>query len=1226
MKRLIEDLPVSNNEMMEWANGYYDWLTFNTRPVVPLAINSDNYLVKAHYHTETGRGGYFAPESGTSEGQFLTLLGALEMYETTKELKWLGQAEKLAQSALDNLYAGQQFPTKEFDESNIFAPHWLFNAESQSFTAENYYLQDKVSFKNGVGTLKKLYDARKIFSVRALDAELVWENPFSEIIGESYEVKEFTTEDKTFTITLVKDYTGDLLVCSSDMGGPQIEPGENYEAWPIWRKLGDRETSCAVDSLWWSYDCWQRLYQFTGNEKYKILVENLKGFIKYACSLANANDYITINTKNTNPLDGVGNFFVGDLRYPKNAEISRNKYGETVLDIPEGVGTVQTGKGGIDEPISDDRHYLLRLAAKNTTKVSIIASDAKGYDPTREWSATVRVNGGSKKQNFDLKQEDFLRTENILWDLFYNPLKENIYTSDNSSVALSEELDSSNREYRKVSFTRGSEKSWDGYYFLGWAQYHPSLQNEWLDELPPFTYKSSGSLEVRFVDEDGWRWVYPLASSKTFKTVTLDKSKFFLYETQNNYGTLPTKPKGKLTEMLFEAVSKSATLWLKTIGEVETLPKGFNLEKMVISYEDTAANQITIDYLRPTPIEGYEYSPWVAPFTVNMVNGGLDDWRGTPYSGYQCPWIWQELDEPTGVDVVLDFLQTAQDEYSRITKTTYRFFTPLYIWDRWDSRQYGEPGTWTWEGPDPNTFWGGYQYRVIETVGKALYNDPTLTKAQVVLEDFFKSMERVWVNPKDSIPTNFMEDGKVYGEYDDPHAAALLMRAAIYAFESRAIDDNLCLRIINKCAISLKRTYAAPSTETDFNGESTLGTWNAHNSWYQFWGGEILHTIALLCRFTKNELFLKTDAGDMFIDTYPMWYEDILEYINIKTPVGVQKAQLVELNNEKATPLQVMTDKGVRAVLGGEKMSVYDLNLLKSNLGFASKTDTTNKAAKFLLQSQTGAVRIRGVLGQSLTNSSIRKTYDFSLDNWANNYAVQPNTTYTYFADVKGTETSVITKNEKDALGGESAWHDIDDSKVFKNGDTIVFSFTTGPTTETVMIYCQNFGADIQLDNIMLVNGKVESKMDYFTGSHDSCQDGLEITIRHSSGEYTNYFNLRDYVDGTAFPMRSNGDICDELTQTHIIKRIAADGSILDDARWIPLNKSLPLLECWEDSWIELKCEGILPKETKFLYPMEYETLINNIINQNSKIQAICGEADSGDILVGQNLKTRGGL
>ncbi|WP_353336583.1 hypothetical protein, partial [Bifidobacterium psychraerophilum] len=100
-------------------------------------------------------------------------------------------------------------------------PHWLYNAK-EDFNADAWYPDLQVQFTDGVATLVMEHTARKVCSVRALDAVLNWQNPYASITGTAYEVESYTSDgDRTFTITLKdRSVTGMLLVVATDEGGP----------------------------------------------------------------------------------------------------------------------------------------------------------------------------------------------------------------------------------------------------------------------------------------------------------------------------------------------------------------------------------------------------------------------------------------------------------------------------------------------------------------------------------------------------------------------------------------------------------------------------------------------------------------------------------------------------------------------------------------------------------------------------------------------------------------------------------------------------------------------------------------------------------------------------------------------------------------------------------------------------------------------------------------------
>ena len=69
-----------------------------------------------------------------------------------------------------------------------------------------------------------------------------------------------------------------------------------------------------------------------------------------------------------------------------------------------------------------------------------------------------------------------------------------------------------------------------------------------------------------------------------------------------------------------------------------------------------------------------------------------------------------------------------------------------------------------------------------------------------------------------------------------------------------------------------------------------------------------------------------------------------------------------------------------------------------------------------------------------------------------NTFSIKPSTTYTIFADVLGTGTSIITKSEKNDEDVESNWHDI---KSVSNGDSIAFTFKSAADSTSYKLYLQ---------------------------------------------------------------------------------------------------------------------------------------------------------------------------
>ena len=290
--------------------------------------------------------------------------------------------------------------------------------------------------------------------------------------------------------------------------------------------------------------------------------------------------------------------------------------------------------------------------------------------------------------------------------------------------------------------------------------------------------------------------------------------------------------------------------FVNSANNEEKLPKNINLKTMIISTEDTSYQEIKIFHLRTLPLTNYPYAPWILPFTINTINNKLNGQMGMPYVGYQAPWLWQELNDETGVLESLKFINDARNAYKKITKSSNNFFAPVFLWDVWNREDYGEKNTFAFNGPDPNATWGGYQYRAIECVAKTLYNDNTLILAREIVEDFLTDIDRVWKSYKDNLVTDFRESGQLLKEYYSSHDVALVLRASLYALKSGVVDKELSMRLINKCVLSLNYNF---NKKTIIGINKLSGTWAKDNKWYMFWGGEILSSLSLLVKFYREE-------------------------------------------------------------------------------------------------------------------------------------------------------------------------------------------------------------------------------------------------------------------------------------------------------------------------------------------------------------------------------------
>jgi uncharacterized phage protein (TIGR02218 family) len=274
--------------------------------------------------------------------------------------------------------------------------------------------------------------------------------------------------------------------------------------------------------------------------------------------------------------------------------------------------------------------------------------------------------------------------------------------------------------------------------------------------------------------------------------------------------------------------------------------------------KEPTAHYLYIERVRPLPMTALPYAPYLIPFTANVLSGQIIEWRGSPGSGYQAPDLWVSIggaNEVVGAQTQLQFLRDAQLSY-QTTRGALGPFAHCYVWDRADSSELGTPGTWVYTWYDPNSEWGGYQYRPLESVarylsatsGNAAHATPRAL-AQTVLSDYLTWLDALsWPSLTGAVagpPTNFTGTAPPARAYEEPHFAALILRACVYALMADAAAP-VAANIVTHATSLASRTWAYLDGKWRASG-ALAGTWSPDGlSWYGFWNAEIVSTLALL--------------------------------------------------------------------------------------------------------------------------------------------------------------------------------------------------------------------------------------------------------------------------------------------------------------------------------------------------------------------------------------------
>ena len=306
--------------------------------------------------------------------------------------------------------------------------------------------------------------------------------------------------------------------------------------------------------------------------------------------------------------------------------------------------------------------------------------------------------------------------------------------------------------------------------------------------------------------------------------------------------------------------------FLNSDGPGTPLPVGspvFDIAWRVLNTHLTTVSpfKLTISEFRPKPDIPLQYMPGVSPFTANYINGENVGWRGPVYTGYQYPSVWDFVPgQQNNSQRILDYLIAAQAAYTAVHPGITGPFAPVYILDRYDSVQYAPAGTFTWNGPDPNTSWEGYQVRPLAATAEFLFNHPQDTKALQICTAFLAYLDTAF-DPVLGFPSDYTVGVAPSHNYFSAHATFMILRAAVYmSLSGHATGPSLS--VITKCRNIIRTRYKD-------------GIWGQGNDdWFSFWNGEILTTFAIIKEY-ELPIF-----GEVELNNY---LKANLAYLNLHT-------------------------------------------------------------------------------------------------------------------------------------------------------------------------------------------------------------------------------------------------------------------------------------------------------------------------------------------------------
>jgi hypothetical protein len=307
-----------------------------------------------------------------------------------------------------------------------------------------------------------------------------------------------------------------------------------------------------------------------------------------------------------------------------------------------------------------------------------------------------------------------------------------------------------------------------------------------------------------------------------------------------------TPPAGNFAAAPFEQFTLVRSDFLRANDGTTPFPGGATVIRRVgITYNTSTAVKMEIRSVIKDVPSLYQYVPGAQPFTANTMYGKLIDWRGPIYTGYQAPWTWHRAGNAVAANNCIDLIEAAQNDYTAKFPSIQGPFSPVYYLPRKDNEQYGPANTFGWAGPDPNTFWGGFQYRTSSQL--ALYRmEATSAKCDAMLTKFINWLEFNWptASPPGPPPTTFPATAPPYVQYNsEVYMTSLAGLTALYCKKKTIGDQTKVNTILSKAIAKLDYDY------TQNEGTAYRGSWMANVAevdrfYYCFWHGEAMHFLA----------------------------------------------------------------------------------------------------------------------------------------------------------------------------------------------------------------------------------------------------------------------------------------------------------------------------------------------------------------------------------------------
>ena len=653
--------------------------------------------------------------------------------------------------------------------------------------------------------------------------------------------------------------------------------------------MSQNETQAAFDVFPWSWQFYQYLFQSTSDDKWRRAAEATKYSGVVTAEVENLSYYYQISNDPDNlyTYPGTQSILIDNANgYTDSRQVGGDKDGWLRLDVntapplalePDGSFTLDINGDPVGPfPSVEVQNFAIVTGVLASTTVECNAAHSQGgeieiglstdddpfsFDQIYKQYWQLNASGAPTNRTFNAGEFILWSGDYLTW--FYAIAEDPIYTYDGLDGTAT-----AGKAYETFTYN-GITAPWvvgtltlngDGG-FAGGGLVWLNL-GAFVNAPPKLWIKHSGAeIFYKVIDGDGDDFYFDISDTGG-NWVVIQPTWDQMYQINDDKNPNRTDSLQSI-EFVAKGVNGSSTtsIWFATPNE---FPRQLDLPvftyKAVATSRQRSAHTVWVGDFRPigNTLDELLYNPGVVPFTVNLLNGAISDWRGIPYSGYQSPYMWQIWGYPARQQQVENFLLAAQAGWSNaVPGENHGPYAPVFSWSYWDNGDFLANGLnqFGWNGPDPNTQWAPYSYRVLEASAHAWVNDSSNLKLSQIVMQFLRYLDDDFISRNSIAPiTDFPENAEGQANYSEPHSSALIGRAALYANLAGG-DPAVTFRLIKICYDYCVSQYidsgvmlgSFAAGQPDYIEGGTT-----YKEYFIFWHGEIIEFFALIKKHKQD--------------------------------------------------------------------------------------------------------------------------------------------------------------------------------------------------------------------------------------------------------------------------------------------------------------------------------------------------------------------------------------